>query len=158
MKSYVVLGFLLIIFIFSCRSISKYNGYNIDHDIHKFKWDNVLCCCRYITEDNAKFWKGDSLGLYGFRRMITPLILKECNIKNRSWQEMEIFFGRPNFILNKYFYNSQDAISLIYLTYLDVENEYEENPINSHKTQYYQLILSKKDSIIINSYLRYQDG
>jgi len=49
-----------------------------------------------ITRDNAKFWQLDSIGKNGYRRIIAPLIINNCNLVGKKWSTIVTFFGEEN--------------------------------------------------------------
>jgi hypothetical protein len=57
--------------------------------------DTAICCCPYISNANQRLWKLDSLGLNGYRRTVTPLIMSNCDLVGRTWKEVDNFFGQP---------------------------------------------------------------
>jgi|SRR6185436_3442880 len=120
-----------------------------------FRFDSVICCCKYLTQDNSRFWKIDSIGLNGFRRTFVPLLLKECNFNGAKWKNIELFFGNPKSIINNLVIEGSESIIFMYLTYLD---SLAPKPMESFKTQFFEIVLSKKDSVVIKTSIRYVDG
>ncbi len=156
MKSYVIYSGLIILLFAGCN-VNKRGSrdeYAIDYSVHKS--DKNICCCKYLTEDNSRFWKQDTIGQFGFRRIIAPLILKQCDLKNIKWEKINFFFGIPKSFNKQEYVNGKEAIRLRYFTYLDIQ--YNEKPIDSFKTQFFDVVIDKKDSVIIEITIRYQDG
>lgn len=128
---------------------------HISSDLFIIRFDTNICCCKYLTKINAKFWKSDSIGTSGFRKIIAPIIIQDCNLIKVKWSEVESFFGSPKSSNNEY-EDGKAVIRMRYSTFLDVE--YEERPIDSFRTQFFEIIIDKKDSTVLKTMLRYQDG
>lgn len=156
MKTYIICSYLTAFLMFaSCnlnQKVSK-DEYAIDYSVHKF--DKNICCCKYLTEDNSRFWKQDTLGQFGFRRIIAPFILKGCDLKKIKWQKVEAFFGRPWMYYPDRYIEGREAVLLRYCTYLDLQSI---DPLNSFKTQAFEIMIDKKDSTILKVVIRYVDG
>lgn len=148
--------FCLITLLFVGCNVNKRGSkdeYAIDYSVHKF--DKNICCCKYLTEDNSRFWKQDTIGQFGFRRIIAPFIFKECDLKKIKWQKVEEFFGQPRSRYTNEYIQGREAILLRYSTYLDLLSG---DPLNSFKTQFFEITIDKKDSTILKVALRYVDG
>ena len=156
MKAHIIYSLIIIFQLLAgCNAnrIGSKDGYAIDYSVYKF--DKNICCCKYFTEDNSRFWKQDTIGQFGFRRIVAPLILKECDLRKIKWQMIEEFFGQPRSSYTNEYIQGKEAILLRYCTYLDLQ--YAE-PINSFKTQFFEIVLDKKDSTILKVAIRYVDG
>ena len=156
MKGYIIFCAIIIFKLFAwcnVNRVGKKDEYAIDYSVHKF--DTNICCCKYLTKDNSRFWSQDSIGNFGFRRIIAPLILKECDLKQFKWQEVKEYFGQPGASYTNEYIQGREAILFRYCTYLDLQSI---EPLNSFKTQYFEIAFDKKDSTILKIAIRYVDG
>jgi hypothetical protein len=123
----------------------------IDYSVNKY--DKNICCFKYITEENASFWKNDSLGLNGFRRTITPLIQNECSLKLKPWNELKGFFGKPMTTINNLAIHNKEAFIYVFVIY-----QYSLNSVDSYKKQVFYIMVDKSNNTIIETTIRYADG
>jgi hypothetical protein len=140
-----------ILLLTKCK-IKKHDAFSgIDYSVNKY--DKNICCCKYISEENASFWKKDSLGLNGFRRTITPLIQNECTLKSKPWNELKDFFGKPMTKIDNLRINNKEAC-----IYVFVINRYSLNSIDNYKRVVFYIMVDKSNNTIIETTIRYSDG
>lgn len=68
-------------------------------------YGQIICTskdsCISQLEYYSSHWKGDSLGLNGFRELFSLRVLKNCNYENRLWKQVGRYLGNPNFTFKK---------------------------------------------------------
>ena len=147
-KSILIICVVLFV---SCNTRKHANFSGIDYSINKY--DKNLCCCKYFTLDNSRFWKQDSLGLNGYRRTITPLLQSECLLSGTSWRQIETFFGFPKTVIDNLRSHGKEVIIYVFVIY-----QASTRPEDQYKNMYFDIVVDKLNNELINTTIRYIDG
>lgn len=119
-----------------------------------FRNDKIICCCNYITDINANFWRMDSIGENGFRRLISHNILNECSLKRKGLKELSSFFSKPNREDSFIDKNNTKIIEYTYFIYTETNSE-----TGKHSSNNEHLVLQfGNDSLLLNVFVKQGKG
>lgn len=149
--------FLFILFVFASFIVGTSCNFSSSKQksIIKYRFDqNLSESCELITKDNCYLWCNDSLGMLGFRRLFSPMLLRNCNLKGMNWNDLSEFFKSPYRMNPSTTYNNINAASYTYLIFMDYESK---DPLRSAKSQFLKIYVNSRDSTIIYLQLYYND-
>lgn len=64
------------------------------------KWNRRDTCLSYLQQYSI-YWKKDTLGKNGARKLMADYFLKECVFTGRKWSDIFKFLGKPNVTIAK---------------------------------------------------------